>query len=453
MTSIKKSIFKIIIFGLLLSSGNAQSKPYFLEIGTLGGAWSDVKGISGDGGTVVGDSTTTSGKVHAFVWRFKGKMLDIGKSNPGPSFATAASVKGDTVVGWASPIDTQNTNTDLPFYWRGASLNFLKPLGGSGGTGRAWGVSGNGSLIVGESTTSSGALHATLWNIGGGAVDLGSPKPGSNSSAFAISEDGSTVVGLLDLSQPLVWRVNGSATQMETLPLSGGAAGGIAMGVNVDGSIISGFANTNGVYQAVLWTRVNGQWAISFVDAYPIVEQGSNVGAALQGAGFYGVAGVAGNARAIGIGGASWPAEAVFADVNGAVAKWTDVNFITGLTPKPLGRKLHLGIGISRNGSAIAGASLAAPGLGPDTSRGYFIIGLSSMPVPPSKKSPVHISLEITCKAPCFSVPPFSKEQIEKFKQWAWRSDLHETGPKLLAPRLRLMMERQMKALSSEISH
>ena len=451
MTSVMKSTLTIMSFGLLLSSETVQAKPYYLEIGTLGGAWSDVKGVSGDGGTVVGSSTTAAGKAHAFVWRLKAKMLDIGKSNPGGSIATAASVKGTTVVGWASPIDTSNTNSELPFYWRGAALKFLMPLGGAGATGRAWGVSGNGALIVGESTTSAGALHATLWKTGGGAVDLGAPKPQSNSSAFAISEDGSTVVGVLDLAQPLVWRVGGS-TEMQTLPLPVGALGGFAMGVNVDGSIVAGMTYDGSVYQAVLWTRETGQWAVSFAQAHPVVPQGPNVGAALYGADFYGVAGVAGNARAIGTGG-SWPAEAVFADVKGAAASWTDVNFIPGLTPNPQGRKLHLGVGISRNGSAIGGSSLAAPGLAPDSSRGYLIMGLPATPVPPSKNSPIHISHEITCKGPCFSVPPFTKEQIEKVKQWAWGSDWQETEAKSPVPRLRLMIEGQLKARSPKTSH
>lgn len=444
MISRVKATTKILALGLLLSSGTAQSKPFYFEIGTLGGASSEAKGVSGDGGTVVGHSMTAAGKVHAFVWRFKAKMLDIGKNNPGPSFATAASTHGDTVVGWASPIDTQTTNAELPFYWRGATLKFLAPLGGAGATGRAWGVSGNGELIVGASDTSTGGLHATLWKTGGEVIDLGAPKPGSLTSAFAISEDGRTVVGLADLNQPLVWRI-GAGVQMEMLPLPAGTMAGIAMGVNTNGSVIAGVALNGDVDQAVLWTRKSGKWVVAFSQASPLVAKGLGLGVVLQGAGFYGVAGVVGNGRAIGYAGPAYPADAVFADVKGNAANWTDVNFIPGLWPKPKGRKLHIGVGISRNGAAIVGSSLAMPGKEAASSRGYLITGLPPTPLPPSTLSPIHVSEEITCEAPCFSVPPLTKEQIEKFRQWAWRPDFQETGRSLSAQQLRFMLERQMK--------
>jgi len=445
MTAHVKSTLTIVALSLLLSSGSARSKPFYFEIGTLGGAWSDATGVSGDGGTVVGDSVTAAGKVHAFVWRFRTKMLDIGKDNPGPSFATAASLHGDTVVGWASPIDTQTTNAELPFYWRGASLKFLTPLGGSGATGRAWGVSGDGVLIVGESDTSTGALHATLWKRTGGVIDLGASAPNALTSAFAISEDGRTIVGLADLNQPLVWRVGGSIA-MEKLPLPAGAMAGLAMGVNVDGSIIAGIARDAKGEQAVLWTRKSGKWVVAFAQASPVMPLANGLGVTLNGAGFYDVAGVVGNERAIGYAGTPWPADAVFADIKGDTASWTDTNYIPDLWPKPKGRKLYIGVGISRNGSAIVGASLAASGKDPASARGYLITGLTPRPVPSSKVSPIHISNEITCEAPCFNIPPLTKEEIEKFRQWAWRPDLQAVGPSSPAPQIRAMIERQMKA-------
>lgn len=444
MTSLVKSTLKILVFGLLFSTETAQSKPFYFEIGTLGGSWSEAKGVSGDGGTVVGHSATAAGRIHAFVWRFKTTMLDIGKDNPGPSFATAASMHGDTIVGWASPIDTQTTNAELPFYWRGAALKFLAPLGGSGATGRAWGVSGNGELIVGASDTSTGGLHATLWKTGGDVIDLGAPNPNSLTSAFAISEDGRTIVGLADLNQPLVWRI-GVSIQMEMLPLPAGAMAGVAFGVNTNGSVIAGVAVDGDGDQAVLWTRKSGKWVVALAQASPVVAKGLGLGVVVHEAGFYGVAGVFGNGRAIGYAGPAYPADAVFADVKGNAASWTDVNFIPGLWPKPKGHKLYIGFGISRNGSAIVGSSLAMPGKDPASSRGYLITGLPPKSVPHSTLSPVHISHEITCAAPCFGVPPLTKEEIEKFRQWAWRSDLRETGQSLSAQQLRFMLERKMK--------
>ena len=61
---------------------------------------------------------------------------------------------------------------------------------------RAFGVSADGSVVVGESSSASGT-EAFRWTSGGGIAGLGDlPGGGFSSRANAVSGDGSVVVGL-----------------------------------------------------------------------------------------------------------------------------------------------------------------------------------------------------------------------------------------------------------------
>jgi probable HAF family extracellular repeat protein len=80
-------------------------------------------------------------------------------------------------------------------YVSAASFQGLGDLPGGSFYSKAYGVSANGSVVVGGATSASGA-EAFRWTSGGGMVGLGD-LPGGNfmSSAFDVSADGSVVVG------------------------------------------------------------------------------------------------------------------------------------------------------------------------------------------------------------------------------------------------------------------
>jgi probable HAF family extracellular repeat protein len=94
------------------------------DLGTLGGTNSvdadpffTFGGQPFDGNTVVGDSNTTGGVVHAYAYSVatSGPMIDLGdlgaigtgNSIIGPVTSSAAGESGDTVVGWARTADGQ----------------------------------------------------------------------------------------------------------------------------------------------------------------------------------------------------------------------------------------------------------------------------------------------------------------------------------------------------------
>ncbi len=116
---------------------------------------------------------------------------------PGGTFYSQASgISGDgsTVVGYSR---TSNNRAEA-FGWRAEAFRWTESEGmiGLGGLGLnfpsvAWAVSGDGSTIVGESVS-----EAFRWTESEGMIGLGD-LPGLNfsSQAWGISGDGSTIVG------------------------------------------------------------------------------------------------------------------------------------------------------------------------------------------------------------------------------------------------------------------
>jgi hypothetical protein len=107
--------------------------------------------------------------------------------------------------------------------------------------------------------------QAAYWTQGGGWVGLGTFAGGTQSTANAISRDGSTIVGFSNDSS--VTRSVFRWTQSGGMENLGSIAGGnysTPNAVNADGSVIVGEANTaNGLNVAMRWTRTGGMQALS----------------------------------------------------------------------------------------------------------------------------------------------------------------------------------------------
>lgn len=174
-----------------------------LALGYLPGFYhSWANGVSADGSVVVGLSGGSGGwpgpAGTAFRWTQSGGMADLGwPTDPAGgqwSAASAVSADGSVVVGfWGgyAPIETQR-----PFRWtaEGGMVDL-------GGLGTAHDVSADGSVIVGQRYVASKGYEAFRWTEEGGMVGLGGHVPGAfDSKAFGVSEDGSLVVGSSDWS-------------------------------------------------------------------------------------------------------------------------------------------------------------------------------------------------------------------------------------------------------------
>jgi probable HAF family extracellular repeat protein len=127
-----------------------------LDLGTLGGAWSEALAISDDG-VVVGVSETATAEVHGFRWTLATGMIDIGLGNE--NFDAADANAFDRIIGnrFGGVTDGSHGYTR-----RGGTLQFLQGLVPDAyRTASAVNACG---WIVGQARTSSGQVHAVLWH-------------------------------------------------------------------------------------------------------------------------------------------------------------------------------------------------------------------------------------------------------------------------------------------------
>jgi probable HAF family extracellular repeat protein len=139
------------------------------------------------------------------------------------------------------------------------SLTWLGTLGGDWS--RAYGVSADGSVVVGMAQNAAGELLAFRWTASGGMQDLGT-LDGAWSVAYGVSADGSVVVGVADNAagqwRAFRWTASGGMQDLGTL----GGDWSEAWGVSADGSVVVGTSN----WRAFRWTASGGMQDLGTLD-------------------------------------------------------------------------------------------------------------------------------------------------------------------------------------------
>lgn len=214
--------------------------------GLRGGAYA----VSADGHTVVGyvdpvAGDDTSGPRAACYW-----VDGAGPTIIGADFSEAYGVSGDgsVIVG--------DTNTQ-PFIWTAATgfQSFAAP------DDAVWAISADGATIVGSSDA-SGNIEACYWDRSGIRTDLGFLPGHDRSEALAASADGACIVGYSELTssansqRAFRWTAAGG---MVDLGVAGDALRSSATGVSDDGATVSinqaGGSATSG---AAIWSMTGG---------------------------------------------------------------------------------------------------------------------------------------------------------------------------------------------------
>lgn len=215
-------------------------------------------GVSSDGSTVVGGSVVSSGE-EAFRWRSATGMVGLG-GLPGEeiqSLAFGASADGSVVVGETFLTFSPELAGSVAFRWTqaGGMVNLGQLPGGTDGS-FALGVSADGSVVVGHSSTGSDTGEAFRWTQGSGMVGLGN-LPGENYSyAYAASADGSVIVGQGEAGA-FIWDASHGTRSLrdvlvddDGLDLTGWSVDA-AYGVSADGrTIVGAGTNPNGQQEA-----------------------------------------------------------------------------------------------------------------------------------------------------------------------------------------------------------
>ncbi len=206
--------------------------------------------VSADGSVVVGNSLA------AFRWTASTGMEAIGLN-----FGLGVSADGSVVVGG----DFLGSVGDPPqlqfegFRWEGGVLTALGDLPGGITSSLALDVSGDGSIVVGSSNSTSGE-EAFRWTQAGGIVGLGSLPGGSSfSQAFDVSADGSVIVGRSESAsgnEASRWTAGGGMVGLGDL--AGGGFSSRAEAVSADGSVIVGSGLSASDREAAIWDATNG---------------------------------------------------------------------------------------------------------------------------------------------------------------------------------------------------
>lgn len=238
----------VICLALAASRASAQACGTIQDLGNLGQGTYEATAMSADGEVVIGYYYLGGNVRRAFRWTEATGMQDI--SMPwGETWATAISSDGGTIVGYGK----NYLNLERAFRW--AETTGRQDLGTLGGsTANAMAVSADGSVIVGYAASFDGQSRAFRWTSVTGMQDLGT-LGGWRSEATAVSADGTVVVGFsIDASgQGRAFRWT-SVTGMQALEEQSPPIATYPYAVSSDGSAIVGL----GSYRAFRWTAETG---------------------------------------------------------------------------------------------------------------------------------------------------------------------------------------------------
>lgn len=208
------------------------------------------RAISADGSTVVGGS-------QAFVWDSVNGTRFLGTLPGGLGTSTAYAVSGDgsIVVG-----QSYSTSGNEAFIWdREHGMRGLGRLTGFAIESGAFGISTDGSVVTGDSS-SDRTTQAFRWDAANGMQGIGElPGGGIFSRGLAISDDGSTVVGRSMSSQgeeAYRWDVGTGMRGLGDVP--GGSFFSVAYAVSADGSTVVGTSRNSSGNEAFIWSPSEG---------------------------------------------------------------------------------------------------------------------------------------------------------------------------------------------------
>lgn len=231
---------------VLAFAGAAHATTYEItDLTTLGGTASHAYGVNIHG-DVVGESLTTTGLTHAFLYH-NGAMTDLGVLDNTNNFSQAFGINDAGVVVGKS---TQNAsdNGSRPFVYNG-SMSFVGSLGGNYG----WANDiNNAGQIVGISAKSNGVTHA-FRKTNSSMLDLGSLGASNDYSiAYGINDLGSVAgysVVAPNFSDAFLYSGGGP---MQDLGNLGGFSRGFAVN-NADHVTGASIIDGDGHERAFLW--------------------------------------------------------------------------------------------------------------------------------------------------------------------------------------------------------
>ncbi|MCR9183154.1 MAG: T9SS type A sorting domain-containing protein [Flavobacteriaceae bacterium] len=237
------------IFTTFLAFGMALTG--MSQVTNLGASF-QANSVSNNGEEVVG----TIGNTH-FIWTEADGLQNIGSVTNGFPMAGTASISNDGLKISATVTNPNNNFNEMGYYdVTTQTWTYLGGIGGpiDGSISSAWSISGDGTTAVGLGWI-GGNAHGIKWTETDGMVDLGSTVANRSSRANDANNDGSVIVGWQDSTtgfrQAAIW-VDGVQSLITN---QGGSPVGEAGAVSGDGNWVIGGGNN---FEAWRWSEDTG---------------------------------------------------------------------------------------------------------------------------------------------------------------------------------------------------
>ena len=233
-------------------------------------------------GSANGDYAAQQPRQEAFRWTETEGLVRLGflpsdgvRYRDHSSGAGAASADGSVIVGSSRITKRPNEPGQEAFRWEGGVMEPLGLLpGGTWST--ALDVSADGTVVVGNADAATGAGQAFRWTEQEGMLGLGS-LPGGNgeSRAYSVSADGSTVVGQSRAApvfenegylQAFLWKPDLGMVALCDLYVCSVGGESRAYAVTDDGRTVVGYAGGSFIWREGIGAR--------YLDDYLVTELG-----------------------------------------------------------------------------------------------------------------------------------------------------------------------------------
>lgn len=257
MKNFYKMSMKILTACLFLKLGIVKAQLTVIGLGNY-----NVGAVSDNG---VVSLHTSAGAI--YKWDASGGLVQIGSISNGYPAAGRTIVSNDgtkissSVTNAATGFNEISTYDVATATW--VNRGGLVPTGWDGSVSSTWGMTANGSTIVGLGFLTAANAHAVKWDEVNGMVDLGSIVQGRSSRANAINASGTVIVGWQDESNGTRSGAKWQDGVESFITDNNGNNVGEAGGISADGSTIIGSANPN----PYVWNAVSGLTYITHPNA------------------------------------------------------------------------------------------------------------------------------------------------------------------------------------------
>lgn len=257
MKNFYKVSMKMLTACLFLKFGFAEAQLTVIGLGNY-----NVGAVSDNG--VVSMHTSAGG---IYKWNAAGGLVQIGSISNGYPAAGRTVVSNDgtkissSITNAATGFNEISTYDVATSTW--VNRGGLVPTGWDGSVSSTWGMTTNGSTIVGLGFLTAANAHAVKWDEVNGMVDLGSIVAGRSSRANAINAAGTVIVGWQDESNGTRSGAKWQDGVESFITDNNGNNVGEAGGISADGNTIIGSANPN----PYVWNAASGLTYITHPNA------------------------------------------------------------------------------------------------------------------------------------------------------------------------------------------